>query len=229
VKAGGDRVAFSRAYEYNCLGQLIKISEQTSAAATGGRTALTQLNYTRGGRLASLTDERATWTYRYDDNGNAASVDYGLGRVAMAYEHGDRVASFAVGGGSDGLPVGVSYDNDTGNLIRRGDYEFVYNDLGKLVQIWRGDVLRKELDYDSRGRVVRMRDKDDVIVSLVYMMADRPWLVTHVAEGDGGPVQLLTYGRADQLISVDMGERLFTVITSSSGSPLALLEDGRNS
>ena len=217
-----DRVAYSRAYEYNCLGQLVKISEQLD-----GRTWLTHINYTRAGHLRTLADERATWTYGHDDNGNVVSVSYGLGSVGIAYEFGERVATFGDSGGAGHHSL-VGYANETGNMVRRADYEFVYNDLNQLVQIWRGDALRKEIQYDVRGRVVRLSQPTGRSTSLLYMLPERPWLITHVGEeGWGGQVVRLTYDRADQLVSLEAGPRLYAVVTSSSGTPSAVLENGR--
>ncbi len=235
----GDRVAYARAFQYNCLGQLVSVSEQQPTGSGRTTAGLTHINYTRAGHLLSLRDERASWTFHHDANGNVVSVDYGLGSVTMAYEHGERVSAYGVGGGGGGgQSQVVSYANDTGNMIRRHDYEFVYNDLNQLVQIWRAGVLRKEIDYDVRGRVVRMTDgpsvRDAAATSLVYMMADRPWLVTHVGNngggggGGGGPAVRLTYGRWEQLVAMEVGEKLYTVVTSSTGTPVALLEDGKD-
>ena len=175
-----DRVAYSRAYEYNCVGQLVKISEQLD-----GRTWLTHINYTRAGHLRTLADERATWTYGHDDNGNVVSVSYGLGSVGIAYEFGERVATFGDSGGAGHHSL-VGYANETGNMVRRADYEFVYNDLNQLVQIWRGDALRKEIQYDVRGRVVRLSQPTGRSTSLLYMLPERPWLITHVGEEGWG-------------------------------------------
>jgi YD repeat-containing protein len=217
-----DRVVYSRAHEYNCLGQLLKISEQLA-----GQPIVTRLNYTRAGHLHTLADERATWTYSHDANGNVASVNYGLGSVGLAYEYGERIAAFGDSGGA-GRHSQVVYANDTGNMIRRAEYDFVYNDLDQLVQIWRGDVLRQEIRYDARGRPVRLSQPTNVrSVSLLYMLTDKPWLLTHVVEeGEGGRAMRLTYDKTDQLISMEVGDRLYAVVTTNTGTPTILLESG---
>jgi YD repeat-containing protein len=59
------------------------------------------------------------------------------------------------------------------------------------------------------------------------MLTDKPWLLTHVVEeGEGGRAMRLTYDKTDQLISMEVGDRLYAVVTTNTGTPTILLESG---
>eukprot|EP00092_Neocalanus_flemingeri_P004286 GFUD01004606.1.p1 GENE.GFUD01004606.1~~GFUD01004606.1.p1 ORF type:complete len:1732 (+),score=434.73 GFUD01004606.1:748-5196(+) len=201
-----NKMVYTSAVEYDCRGRRVKLSEKLLST-----TRITEYSYTKSSRIETVKSPQISWMYTYDKNGNFINVDFGIGNTSFVYEDGERVS---VGGFNE-----VKYAN-TGNLVQRSGYQFVYNDLEQLTGIRYKDTKRKEIHYDMQGRPVLIKDHESGdSITIVYAMESSPWLVTHYHVSKRKTLNKLTYDNHDNLIAIEDKEDILIVISDNMGTP----------
>jgi RHS repeat-associated protein len=189
---------FGQIIERDDLGRITSIEEQVGA--TPHKLSFT---YNNLGRLETATRDGVTTTYKYDANGNRASVRSGTdAAVAAKYDAQDRILSF---GSQTYKPTA------TGNLESRTDgtktVGLTYDELGNLTSASLKDIAATTtIDYviDGFGRRVGRKVNGTFDKKWLYRDGLRP-----VAEVDS--VGVFTH---------------FVYANSQSGAPDFLIRSG---
>jgi len=164
-------------------------------------------------------------SYGYDEVGNVTALSDNastfsppsLGTTTYAYlaNRLDNVVE-------NGVPRSYGYDN-TGNTIFDGSLQFVYNQDGRLRQVWQGGVLRGEYIHDGKGRRIIKR-AGGVTTIYHYDRFDRL-----IAETDGVGNLLVDYVYLDNrpFAQVRPGEQVYYYHTDHLGTPKAMTNAAR--
>ena len=164
-------------YNYDVLGNLIKVTDAQSNVTT--------INYNSLSQKANMTDpDMGTWYYTYDLNGNLKTQKDAKSQViTFEYDALNRVDWKRY---PDATLIDYSYDNPhdescpygsnfKGRLTRvtdrSGESEFCYDSLGRVVktiQTVDGTKYNTETTYDELGRTDRIKYPDSELVSYRY-------------------------------------------------------------
>ena len=211
----GNKIVFTSASQYNCKGQITKISE-----VVGNKMAKIQ-NFQYVDHGIKSVDDGRNWIFNYDENGNIIRVDFDKGNVKFEYEAGERINKV------EGRDSGVSY-SESGAMIHRDGYTFVYNCNNQLVKILYSDRVRKELVYDAIGRPVMVVDHiQGFNISLIYnLQEERSWEVTAWIRED--EISLVTYDNRGHVMSMKKDDDTLIVITDHAKTPYLVFSDDGN-
>jgi len=205
-----NKPVYTRAVEYNCVGQTTKVSEMLR----GPR--VTEYNYTNTGSIKTVSAPDVVWAFTYDEGGNILVVDYGRGNTTFNYQFGERVVMAGYNQ--------VNY-SETGNMISRGEYSFGYNQLDQLTAVYHSSKIRKELVYDMKGRLVEIINQNSGSSTLLmYLDEHSPWQLTHSLNKQTNKLQTYTYTREGNLLSLEVDGVLYLVITTTTGNPTYIID-----
>jgi RHS repeat-associated protein len=164
-------------------------------------------------------------SYGYDAVGNVLALTDNIstfsppapGTTSYAYQ-ANRLDNVI----ENGVPRTYGYDN-TGNTIFDGALQFVYNQDGRLWQVWQGGVLRGEYVYDGKGRRVIKR-ASGITTIYHYDRFDRL-----IEETDANGNLLVDYVYLDNrpFAQVRPGEQVYYYHTDHLGTSRAMTNNSR--
>ena len=214
-----NKIVYTKAIEYNCRGQIIKISEIKDDETTA---KVTNIIYNSAGMLESWNGF-SNWKYGHDLDGNIERVEFDQGGLKFKIEGGERIKEV------EGRQA-IKYSN-SGALVKRDGSTFVYNCNNQLVQILCDTcevTLRKEILYDTIGRpvlIINHHMKTDV--QLVYnIQEERKWEITSWLDQSNNLVSV-TYDNKGHMLSFKMAEE-YVVVTDNVKTPYIIFDqDGQ--
>ena len=216
-----NQIAYTKAIEYNCRGQIIKISEIRSQETTA---KVTTINYNSAGMLESWNGF-SNWRYGYDLDKNIERVNFDQGGLVFKIEAGERIVEV------EGRQA-IKYSN-SGAILKRDGSSFVYNCKNQLVRILCDTcdiTLRKEIFYDTIGRpVLIVNHLRNTNVQLVYNIhEERKWEITSWLDQSNKLVSV-TNDNKGHMLSFKMAGKEYIVVTDSVKTPYTILDqDGQS-
>ena len=215
-----NKIIYTKAIQYNCMGQSIKISEIKGDETTA---KVTDIKYNSAGMLESWNGF-SNWRYNHDVNGNIKKVDFDRGSLSFKIEAGERIKEV------EGRKS-ITYSN-TGALLERDGTTFVYNCNNQLVKIICNTCevsLRKEILYDTIGRpVLIVNHQQNSDVQMIYnIQEERKWEVTHWLNQKNKLVSG-TYDNKGHMISFKKEGQDYVVVTDNVKTPYIVLDQDGN-
>ncbi|XP_066129322.1 teneurin-2 isoform X3 [Saccopteryx bilineata] len=201
--------------QYDSMGRVIKRELKLGPYAN---TTKYTYDYDGDGQLQSVAvNDRPTWRYSYDLNGNLHLLNPGnsVRLMPLRYDLRDRITRLG--------DVQYKIDDD-GYLCQRGADIFEYNSKGLLTRAYnKASGWSVQYRYDGVGR--RASYKTNLGHHLQYFYSDlhNPTRVTHVYNHSNSEITSLYYDLQGHLFAMESssGEEYY-VASDNTGTPLAV-------
>uniref|UniRef100_A0A8C9DD73 Teneurin-2 n=1 Tax=Prolemur simus TaxID=1328070 RepID=A0A8C9DD73_PROSS len=201
--------------QYDSMGRVIKRELKLGPYAN---TTKYTYDYDGDGQLQSVAvNDRPTWRYSYDLNGNLHLLNPGnnVRLMPLRYDLRDRITRLG--------DVQYKIDDD-GYLCQRGSDIFEYNSKGLLTRAYnKASGWSVQYRYDGVGR--RASYKTNLGHHLQYFYSDlhNPTRVTHVYNHSNSEITSLYYDLQGHLFAMESssGEEYY-VASDNTGTPLAV-------
>ncbi|XP_038628395.1 teneurin-2 isoform X2 [Tachyglossus aculeatus] len=201
--------------QYDSMGRVTKRELKLGPYAN---TTKYTYDYDGDGQLQSVAvNDRPTWRYSYDLNGNLHLLNPGnsVRLMPLRYDLRDRITRLG--------DVQYRIDDD-GFLSQRGSDVFEYNSKGLLTRAYnRASGWTVQYRYDGVGR--RASCKTNLGHHLQYFYADlhNPTRMTHVYNHSNSEITSLYYDLQGHLFAMESssGEEYY-VASDNTGTPLAV-------
>ncbi|XP_016069491.1 PREDICTED: teneurin-2 [Miniopterus natalensis] len=201
--------------QYDSMGRVIKRELKLGPYAN---TTKYTYDYDGDGQLQSVAvNDRPTWRYSYDLNGNLHLLNPGnsVRLMPLRYDLRDRITRLG--------DVQYKIDDD-GYLCQRGADIFEYNSKGLLTRAYnKASGWSVQYRYDGVGR--RASYKTTLGHHLQYFYSDlhNPTRVTHVYNHSNSEITSLYYDLQGHLFAMESssGEEYY-VASDNTGTPLAV-------
>ncbi|XP_036051901.1 teneurin-2 isoform X9 [Onychomys torridus] len=201
--------------QYDSMGRVIKRELKLGPYAN---TTKYTYDYDGDGQLQSVAvNDRPTWRYSYDLNGNLHLLNPGNSArlMPLRYDLRDRITRLG--------DVQYKIDDD-GYLCQRGSDIFEYNSKGLLTRAYnKASGWSVQYRYDGVGR--RASYKTNLGHHLQYFYSDlhNPTRVTHVYNHSNSEITSLYYDLQGHLFAMESssGEEYY-VASDNTGTPLAV-------
>lgn len=201
--------------QYDSMGRVTKRELKLGPYAN---TTKYTYDYDGDGQLQSVAvNDRPTWRYSYDLNGNLHLLNPGnsVRLMPLRYDLRDRITRLG--------DVQYKIDDD-GFLCQRGSDIFDYNSKGLLTRAYnKANGWSIQYRYDGVGR--RASYKTNLGHHLQYFYADlhNPTRVTHVYNHSNSEITSLYYDLQGHLFAMESssGEEYY-VASDNTGTPLAV-------
>ncbi|XP_073476803.1 teneurin-2 isoform X4 [Aquarana catesbeiana] len=199
--------------QYDSMGRVIKRELKLGSYAN---TTKYTYEYDGDGQLLTVAvNDRQTWRYNYDLNGNLYLLTPGNGirLLPLRYDLRDRITRLG--------DMQYKIDDD-GFLSQRGADIFDYNSKGHLTRAYKVGAWNVQYRYDGLGR--RASCKTNLGLHLQFFYADlhNPTRVTHVYNHSNSEITSLYYDLQGHLFAMESssGEE-FYIASDNTGTPLA--------
>ncbi|XP_064336151.1 teneurin-2 isoform X2 [Camelus dromedarius] len=201
--------------QYDSMGRVIKRELKLGPYAN---TTKYTYDYDGDGQLQSVAvNDRPTWRYSYDLNGNLHLLNPGnsVRLMPLRYDLRDRITRLG--------DVQYRIDDD-GYLCQRGADIFEYNSKGLLTRAYnKASGWSVQYRYDGVGR--RASYKTNLGHHLQYFYSDlhNPTRITHVYNHSNSEITSLYYDLQGHLFAMESssGEEYY-VASDNTGTPLAV-------
>ncbi|XP_042646449.1 teneurin-2 isoform X4 [Tyto alba] len=201
--------------QYDSMGRVTKRELKLGPYAN---TTKYTYDYDGDGQLQSVAvNDRPTWRYSYDLNGNLHLLNPGnsVRLMPLRYDLRDRITRLG------DIPYKI---DDDGFLCQRGSDIFEYNSKGLLTRAYnKANGWSVQYRYDGLGR--RASCKTNLGHHLQYFYADlhNPTRVTHVYNHSNSEITSLYYDLQGHLFAMESssGEEYY-VASDNTGTPLAV-------
>ncbi|KAM8994203.1 teneurin-2 isoform 5-T5 [Ara ararauna] len=201
--------------QYDSMGRVTKRELKLGPYAN---TTKYTYDYDGDGQLQSVAvNDRPTWRYSYDLNGNLHLLNPGnsVRLMPLRYDLRDRITRLG------DIPYKIDED---GFLCQRGSDVFEYNSKGLLTRAYnKANGWSVQYRYDGLGR--RASCKTNLGHHLQYFYADlhNPTRVTHVYNHSNSEITSLYYDLQGHLFAMESssGEEYY-VASDNTGTPLAV-------
>ncbi|KAM3925791.1 teneurin-2 isoform 6-T6 [Leptodactylus fuscus] len=200
--------------QYDSMGRVIKRELKLGPYAN---TTKYTYEYDGDGQLLTVAvNDRQTWRYNYDLNGNLYLLTPGNGvrLLPLRYDLRDRITRLG--------DVQYKIDDD-GFLCQRGADIFDYNSKGLLTRAY-NKVLGWNVQYRYDGLGRRASCKTNLGLHLQFFYADlhNPTRVTHVYNHSNSEIISLYYDLQGHLFAMESssGEEYY-IASDNTGTPLA--------
>ncbi|XP_042526154.1 teneurin-2 isoform X4 [Dipodomys spectabilis] len=201
--------------QYDSMGRVVKRELKLGPYAN---TTKYTYDYDGDGQLQSVAvNDRPTWRYSYDLNGNLHLLNPGnsVRLMPLRYDLRDRITRLG--------DVQYKIDED-GYLCQRGADVFEYNSKGLLTRAYnKASGWSVQYRYDGVGR--RASYKTNLGHHLQYFYSDlyNPTRVTHVYNHSNSEITSLYYDLQGHLFAMESssGEEYY-VASDNTGTPLAV-------
>ncbi|XP_054108452.2 teneurin-2 isoform X6 [Callithrix jacchus] len=201
--------------QYDSMGRVIKRELKLGPYAN---TTKYTYDYDGDGQLQSVAvNDRPTWRYSYDLNGNLHLLNPGnsVRLMPLRYDLRDRITRLG--------DVQYKIDDD-GYLCQRGSDIFEYNSKGLLTRAYnKASGWSIQYRYDGVGR--RASYKTNLGHHLQYFYSDlhNPTRITHVYNHSNSEITSLYYDLQGHLFAMESssGEEYY-VASDNTGTPLAV-------
>ncbi|KAK2544778.1 Tenm2 [Columba livia] len=201
--------------QYDSMGRVTKRELKLGPYAN---TTKYTYDYDGDGQLQSVAvNDRPTWRYSYDLNGNLHLLNPGnsVRLMPLRYDLRDRITRLG------DIPYKI---DDDGFLCQRGSDVFEYNSKGLLTRAYnKANGWSVQYRYDGLGR--RASCKTNLGHHLQYFYADlhNPTRVTHVYNHSNSEITSLYYDLQGHLFAMESssGEEYY-VASDNTGTPLAV-------
>ncbi|XP_075712537.1 teneurin-2 isoform X1 [Rhinoderma darwinii] len=200
--------------QYDSMGRVIKRELKLGPYAN---TTKYTYEYDGDGQLLTVAvNDRQTWRYNYDLNGNLYLLTPGNGvrLLPLRYDLRDRITRLG--------DVQYKIDDD-GFLSQRGADIFDYNSKGLLTRAY-NKVLGWNVQYRYDGLGRRASCKTNLGLHLQFFYADlhNPTRVTHVYNHSNSEILSLYYDLQGHLFAMESssGEEYY-IASDNTGTPLA--------
>ncbi|XP_068014499.1 teneurin-2 isoform X11 [Melanerpes formicivorus] len=201
--------------QYDSMGRVTKRELKLGPYAN---TTKYTYDYDGDGQLQSVAvNDRPTWRYSYDLNGNLHLLNPGnsVRLMPLRYDLRDRITRLG------DVPYKI---DDDGFLCQRGSDVFEYNSKGLLTRAYnKANGWSVQYRYDGLGR--RASCKTNLGHHLQYFYADlhNPTRVTHVYNHSNSEITSLYYDLQGHLFAMESssGEEYY-VASDNTGTPLAV-------
>ncbi|XP_060219840.1 teneurin-2 isoform X9 [Meriones unguiculatus] len=201
--------------QYDSMGRVIKRELKLGPYAN---TTKYTYDYDGDGQLQSVAvNDRPTWRYSYDLNGNLHLLNPGNSArlMPLRYDLRDRITRLG--------DVQYKIDDD-GYLCQRGSDIFEYNSKGLLTRAYnKASGWSVQYRYDGVGR--RASYKTNLGHHLQYFYSDlhNPTRITHVYNHSNSEITSLYYDLQGHLFAMESssGEEYY-VASDNTGTPLAV-------
>ncbi|XP_075852392.1 teneurin-2 isoform X12 [Microcebus murinus] len=201
--------------QYDSMGRVIKRELKLGPYAN---TTKYTYDYDGDGQLQSVAvNDRPTWRYSYDLNGNLHLLNPGnnVRLMPLRYDLRDRITRLG--------DVQYKIDDD-GYLCQRGADVFEYNSKGLLTRAYnKAGGWSVQYRYDGVGR--RASYKTNLGHHLQYFYSDlhNPTRITHVYNHSNSEITSLYYDLQGHLFAMESssGEEYY-VASDNTGTPLAV-------
>ncbi|XP_056431081.1 teneurin-2 isoform X3 [Hyla sarda] len=200
--------------QYDSMGRVIKRELKLGPYAN---TTKYTYEYDGDGQLLTVAvNDRQTWRYNYDLNGNLYLLTPGNGvrLLPLRYDLRDRITRLG--------DVQYKIDDD-GFLSQRGADIFDYNSKGLLTRAY-NKVLGWNVQYRYDGLGRRASCKTNLGLHLQFFYADlhNPTRVTHVYNHSNSEIVSLYYDLQGHLFAMESssGEEYY-IASDNTGTPLA--------
>ena len=211
-------------YEYNALGNLIKLTDTESNQTT--------MTYDTLGRKLTMNDlDMGSWSYSHDNNGNLLSqTDAKNQTINFTYDALNRTTRKIYPVGSDTI---YTYDetfstNSTGRLTTltdsTGSTKYYYDELGRTVKTIKtvdSTSYTTETIYDALGRTKSVTYPDTKRVNYTYDTGGNLLTVTDdVGSGSTTYASYTGYNALGQIEGVTYGNGVDTAYTYNPNNSL---------
>uniref|UniRef100_A0A8D1ZFG1 Teneurin-2 n=1 Tax=Sus scrofa TaxID=9823 RepID=A0A8D1ZFG1_PIG len=201
--------------QYDSMGRVIKRELKLGPYAN---TTKYTYDYDGDGQLQSVAvNDRPTWRYSYDLNGNLHLLNPGnsVRLMPLRYDLRDRITRLG--------DVQYKIDDD-GYLCQRGADIFEYNSKGLLTRAYnKASGWSVQYRYDGVGR--RASYKTNLGHHLQYFYSDlhNPTRITHIYNHSNSEITSLYYDLQGHLFAMESssGEEYY-VASDNTGTPLAV-------
>ncbi|KAM4037016.1 teneurin-2 isoform 1-T1 [Anomaloglossus baeobatrachus] len=200
--------------QYDSMGRVIKRELKLGPYAN---TTKYTYEYDGDGQLLTVAvNDRQTWRYNYDLNGNLYLLTPGNGvrLLPLRYDLRDRITRLG--------DVQYKIDDD-GFLNQRGADIFDYNSKGLLTRAY-NKVLgwNVQYRYDGLGRRASCKTNLGLHLQLFYADLHNPTRVTHVYNHSNSEIISLYYDLQGHLFAMESssGEEYY-IASDNTGTPLA--------
>ncbi|XP_019390418.1 PREDICTED: teneurin-2 isoform X2 [Crocodylus porosus] len=201
--------------QYDSMGRVTKRELKLGPYAN---TTKYTYDYDGDGQLQSVAvNDRPTWRYSYDLNGNLHLLNPGnsVRLMPLRYDLRDRITRLG------DMPYKI---DDDGFLCQRGSDIFEYNSKGLLTRAYnKASGWSVQYRYDGLGR--RASCKTNLGHHLQYFYADlhNPTRVTHIYNHSNSEITSLYYDLQGHLFAMESssGEEYY-VASDNTGTPLAV-------
>uniref|UniRef100_A0A4W3GJ24 Teneurin-2 n=1 Tax=Callorhinchus milii TaxID=7868 RepID=A0A4W3GJ24_CALMI len=201
--------------QYDSMGRVIKREIKVGPYAN---TTKYNYDYDGDGQLQTVTvNDKATWRYSYDLNGNLHLLNPGssIRLMPLRYDLRDRITRLG--------DVQYKLDED-GLLSQRGSDVFEYNSKSLLIRVY-SKVNGWNVQYRYDGLARRVSSKTNFGQHLQFFYADlnNPTRVTHVYNHSSSEITSLYYDLQGHLFAMEIssGEE-FYIASDNTGTPLAV-------
>eukprot|EP00066_Takifugu_rubripes_P021376 XP_011610642.1 PREDICTED: teneurin-3-like [Takifugu rubripes] len=173
------------------------------------------------GRLQTVSlNEKTTWRYNYDLNGNLHLLNPGnSGRLTpLRYDLRDRITRLG--------DVQYRLDED-GFLRQRGAEIFEYNSKGRLVRVYsKASSWTIQYRYDGLGRRVASKNSLGQHLQFFYADLNYPTRITHVYNHSSSEITSFYYDFQGHVFAMELssGEE-FYIACDNTGTPLAVFSN----
>nr|XP_032827140.1 teneurin-3-like isoform X4 [Petromyzon marinus] len=201
--------------QYDNLG---RVSKRELKVGPYANTTKYTYEYDADGQLQSVSiNEKVTWRYSYDLNGNLYLLNPGNSArlTPLRYDLRDRINRLG--------DIRYVADED-GFLKQRGSDSFEYNSNGQLIRAYNKAVgWSITYRYDGHGRRVSRRSGTGEHLQFFYADLDYPSRLTHIYNHSSSEILSLYYDLQGHLFAAEFsGGEEFYVATDDLGTPLAI-------
>ncbi|XP_030224300.1 teneurin-3 isoform X5 [Gadus morhua] len=202
-------------FQYDDVGRVIRREIKIGPFANTTQYAY---EYDVDGQLQAVyLNEKATWRYTYDLNGNLHLLNPGNSArlLPLRYDLRDRITRLG--------DVQYRLDED-GFLRQRGSDIFEYNSKGLLVRVYsKAGAWSVVYRYDGLGRRVSTKTSTGPHLQYFYADLSYPARITHVYNHSSSEITSLYYDLQGHLFAMEIssGEE-FYIACDNTGTPLAV-------
>ncbi|XP_071426717.1 teneurin-2 isoform X7 [Pithys albifrons albifrons] len=201
--------------QYDSMGRVTKRELKLGPYAN---TTKYTYDYDGDGQLQSVAvNDRPTWRYSYDLNGNLHLLNPGnsVRLMPLRYDLRDRITRLG------DIPYKI---DDDGFLWQRGADVFEYNSKGLLTRAYnKANGWSVQYRYDGLGRRASCKTNLGHHVQYFYADLHNPTRVTHVYNHSNSEITSLYYDLQGHLFAMESssGEEYY-VASDNTGTPLAV-------
>ncbi|CAL8261650.1 unnamed protein product [Lota lota] len=202
-------------FQYDDVGRVVRREIKVGPFANTTRYAY---EYDVDGQLQAVyLNEKVTWRYTYDLNGNLHLLNPGNSArlLQLRYDLRDRITRLG--------DVQYRLDED-GFLRQRGADIFEYNSKGLLVRVYsKASAWTVQYRYDGLGRRVSTKPSGGPHLQYFYADLSYPGRITHVYNHSSSEITSLYYDLQGHLFAMETssGEE-FYIACDNTGTPLAV-------
>ncbi|XP_028815540.1 teneurin-3 isoform X2 [Denticeps clupeoides] len=206
------------AYQYDSVGRVTKKEMKFGPFANSTKYTY---EYDVDGQLQTVSlNDKATWRYNYDLNGNLHLMNPGNSPrlTPLRYDLRDRITRLG--------DTQYQLDED-GFLRQRGAEIFEYNSKGRLERVYSKALgWTIQYRYDGLGRRVSVKSSLGQHLQFFYADLSYPTRITHVYNHSGSEITSLYYDLQGHLFAMEISSgKEFYIASDNTGTPLAVFSN----